>query len=493
MKKTLNKGSSILEVLIAVAILTLGISAASMLAFGNQSLKLDSETSNEALYKAKTILENARANGKNDFNSVNSVSFPSDGTIYSKKMDVVDITLCRKEITSNISWSTEILRPQTVNLKTNITDVPGYFKFGSDCQTEAPSDWDNPKEFAKDTFSEKSTALDVLKKIAYLGIDKKPFLTIGDTNGVVLGQNGGIFVTFTNNFNSDGKTIDLINDIDVFEETSTGKVYALLAMASSTAQFAVLDVTDIQKPELKALRRLNGVTATDMTSHGYRIYYYDKKAYIVTRETAGPEFHIFDLANPPSPVEFGSGTALIGPTPPNGTTVNDLVVRDGIAYMAAEKELAELLVYDVSNPSFPTHVSGATVNLPGSQNGTSIYLIGNKVFFGRENTGGEPELYVFDATKPFPLVGGLPILGSKEIGAEITNIRVSAHIGFLAINKPSNELQIWNISQPSNIVPIKIDFNFGNKIINGGLEYEYDYLYAIGNVTSNFQMLYNKP
>ncbi len=109
-KKKLNRtGSSILEVLIAVAILTLGISSVIMLVFANQDLKLDSETSGEALYKAKGLLENARASSTADFNSIISTATTSED-IYSKKFDVTDLTPCRKEAISTITWSAEKLR-----------------------------------------------------------------------------------------------------------------------------------------------------------------------------------------------------------------------------------------------------------------------------------------------------------------------------------------------------------------------------------------------
>jgi len=54
-----KQGSSILEVLIALSVLTLGIAASAMLTFANQTLKLDSDTANVALYKDKDFLEEA--------------------------------------------------------------------------------------------------------------------------------------------------------------------------------------------------------------------------------------------------------------------------------------------------------------------------------------------------------------------------------------------------------------------------------------------------
>ena len=142
----MNKGSSILEVLIAIAVLTLGISAAIMLVFGNQSLQVDNDTNSEALYKAKAILERARASSTVDFLSINSL--PSvTSSIYSLKLDVLDLTPCRKEAISTITWSVSPIRPQKIELISDFTDIAGAFAMGGDCDSTSPGDWDYPDTY----------------------------------------------------------------------------------------------------------------------------------------------------------------------------------------------------------------------------------------------------------------------------------------------------------------------------------------------------------
>ena len=65
-KKYVN-GFATLEILIAFAVLILSISAVILLAFGNQSIIVDSRTNSEALYKAQKMLEEARAASRQDF------------------------------------------------------------------------------------------------------------------------------------------------------------------------------------------------------------------------------------------------------------------------------------------------------------------------------------------------------------------------------------------------------------------------------------------
>src|SRR3989344_6010264 len=122
----MDRGSSILEVLIAVAILTFGIAAATMLSFASQSLEVDTDTSHEALFMAKEVLEEARADSRENFNSVVD-SLPTLTDIYTNKLLVRDDTTCRKTATSTITWNVSPLRTQTIELTPIFTDVAGSF------------------------------------------------------------------------------------------------------------------------------------------------------------------------------------------------------------------------------------------------------------------------------------------------------------------------------------------------------------------------------
>lgn len=483
---------STLEILIAFAILTLSMTAIITVVFGNQSVAVDTETNVEALGKAQALLEEARSLSRHDFAAVvtaTSTWTPPGNLTYNVATLVADITQCKKQAVSTIAWQ-DGRRTLTISLTTILSDIAGALALGGDCAVNpSGKKWDAPQRFAFDTLNPgKSTAIDVLKQIAYLGQDKEPFLSIADTHGAMLDANNSqdFFVTFDNNFNAGGQTIDQVNDIDV--ASTSGRVYAFVAMASTTAQLAVVDVTDIRNPVLKAKRQLSGITATDSTAWGWRVYYYDKKLYLTARETAGPELHVFNVSDPTNPTEDptkGGGRKELN------STVNDFVIRNGIAYVAVDSNLrGELLLYDVSVPSAISEIVGARTNLPGSQNGESVFLIGNKLYFGRQSVASGPELYVFDASNPQGASGGLPILGApQEIGGDVLAVRVANQFAFLVSSKSKEEFQVWDISDPSTITLTK-KYNFGN-IIAGGIDYEPDFIYATGDATSNFQILYS--
>src|SRR3989344_6888461 len=135
-----------------------------MLVFGNQSLQVDNDTNSEALYKAKAILERARASSTVDFLSINSL--PSvTSSIYSLKLDVLDLTPCRKEAISTITWSVSPIRPQKIELISDFTDIAGAFAMGGDCDSTSPGDWDYPDTYGDIDLipsGNKGTGLDVI-------------------------------------------------------------------------------------------------------------------------------------------------------------------------------------------------------------------------------------------------------------------------------------------------------------------------------------------
>jgi type II secretory pathway pseudopilin PulG len=111
------RGMATLEILIAFAILSLSMGAVILVAFGNQSVAVDSQLSMEALGKAQKMLEEARATSRQDFNLVNPyTNTETSGPLtFTKTLDVqtsaTDPTLdvYTKKVTSlfNKSTSTE--------------------------------------------------------------------------------------------------------------------------------------------------------------------------------------------------------------------------------------------------------------------------------------------------------------------------------------------------------------------------------------------------
>jgi hypothetical protein len=495
--KKYNKGAATLELLIAFAILVLNITAVMLLINGGQSIYVDTETNNEALTKAQSLLEKTKSD---NYTAVadcdDSTSTKCVGTVdsfYNRKLiiDPASITECGQDIKTSTSWTTSG-KTLSVDLNSHLSDLATVVALGGDCTSiPSESDWDTPARFASDTMSPgKPTSIDVLNRIAYLGADKSPFLYIGDTTSVTKGQNNGIFTTFSNSFDLGAKP----NSIDVAKLndplTGTQKIYAFFAMDTATNQLKVVDVTNINKPVLVSTVPLSSCVS-GAAPEGWRLYVYKDRLYFLTRFTAGPEFHVFNISDPNSPSEIGSGACKGFDL---GDTAESIEVRDQtisgttmrFVYLATDESDKELKVLNVTNPASISEVTSANQDLPGTQDGQSVYLTGNKLFLGRQSTPSGPDLYVYNISNP---TLGLPNIGSKDIGTGVIGIRAVGKLIFLATSKVNKEFQVWNIASLSNIFLIK-EYNFGN-VVSQGIDYEPDWVYATGQSTPNFQILYD--
>ena len=192
------------------------------------------------------------------------------------------------------------------------------------------------------------------------------------------------------------------------------------------------------------------------------------------------------MTDPTDPTELGSGTKLTGCTPPNGTTANDFVISNGIAYLATSKDACELMVYNVANPLGVTYIAGASRDFLDTENGLSVFLLSTRLYFGRQKNSG-PELYMLNASSPFPTLGGFPTLASKEIGDDVTDLRVAGRFAFAAVAHANEEFQVWSsdLSGPS----INL-YDFGNVVI-AGFDYDNDWVFATGNASPNLTILYS--
>ncbi len=462
--KKSRAGSSALEILMALAILAFSVSAAIVVAFGSQSVAVDTETNNEALLMAKNALENARAEARAGFSSVLSTS--SNGGFYTTGLSVADATPCRKDVVSTVTWNASELRHQRVDLSTSLTDVAGVMALSGDCATEPPDgDWSNPSTAISIDLQPNGTIandLDVSNRIIF--ISAKPTGS-GDNFFIIDASdlsNPKIYSTSTNPISSDTLEATL-NDIDVAGD------YAFVANSYKTKghgsnpdtysnQLQVVDVSNISNPRLESSLSLDDnsipiaqrVMSSSPTAGGGIIYYYNNKVYLGLDRTDGPELHIFDVSNPSSPSWIGSREM--------NHNINNIVVRDKYAYLVmttSDDNDKELAILNIGNPAniTPYFVFGVPepwgFNASGTLDGLSEYLIGDKLYLGREGgTATEPDLLVIDVSNP---TSTLSLLGSTSTMTNINAISVAGKLAFLATSASNEEFQVLDISDPENI------------------------------------------
>lgn len=447
-----NQGFSTLELMLAFALISIVLVGAIGANFGAQYWSITSETSNEALYKAKTRLEDLRSQIKQDFYGVVSspltksvdVADPADsacisgGLCYYISSTITDLSSCSKYVQTKVEWQAQRYPTTTTSLFTNLTNSPEVIARGGDCILNEPSgNWKNsPQTVGALNFApgKQFTGIDVLHKKIYVTTNTMPSFLVYDAPTAV-GQNPIQIGSY------DLKMLGFsqkLNSVDVEEDLATGRTYAFTAVSTTTGQLLVLDVTDAHNPTFVAQRTLSNVDPYGSYPQGWKVFIYGGRLYMTVRETSGTELHVFDISTPTLPTEIGNGFEL-------NRTVNEILVRDqkisGVKhrfmFLAADSDLKELGVLDVTNDII-TEINSR--DLPGSQDGYSLFLLGNNLYFGRASNAG-PELYVFDISNP---AVSLPILGQGEVGADVTTLEVSGAYAYVGTNKSSQEFQVWD-------------------------------------------------
>src|SRR3989344_7841254 len=137
LSNVLQRGVSTLEMLIAMALIILVISYVIPLSSQAQDSSVNTQTNQEALYKARDLLEEARASANEDFNLVNPKS-PSQDDIYTKSLEVEMVDLFTKKVSGYVTWNGNT----SVNLTTLITN-PKEIHGGNTCSSLLSGNWIN--------------------------------------------------------------------------------------------------------------------------------------------------------------------------------------------------------------------------------------------------------------------------------------------------------------------------------------------------------------
>lgn len=426
-----QKGFSTLEIVIALAILSTVLSGVIAADFGNQYWVITSEAKRMALSSARVEMEEVRVRVADDFYSARSTvpvrsACEAGELCYYTHHSVADISPCFKYLEVLVSWQVPHVPTSTTVLPTYLSHPAEAMALGGDCAlTHSFPHWTNPWSPSSIRLAGNPTGLDVLDGTVYVSESQSPYLQIFEPTA------GNIFQM------SALPNPASFYDIDVARH-ATGNTYAYIA-ASST-QFRVIDVSDAAHPTQVASSTLAGVSGTQ--KQGWRIMYYDDRAYITTLETAGPEFHIFNVSTPTSPYEVNAGVEL-------GVSAYDMAVRDQYSktmggvrrfiYLATGATTREMIVLDVT-PGLYEHAPRVvrTVDIPdmGCSNPPavrSLALSGHMLYAGRESKPSAcpllPELYSLDVSDPY---ADVPIHATMiEVGQSVTSMRASGAQVFL--------------------------------------------------------------
>lgn len=472
-----NSGFSTLEMLIAMTILILVLSAVILVSFGNQSVLTDSQTNTEALSLAQGLLEQEQALARKDFRLVTPTS-TVDG-IYQKKVDVLTQSdFYTKKVTATVSWTAEHQRPQSVSLSALVTNFENAVG-GDTCDSVLSGNWTNPQI--------KNVTADFAQAVG----DSSGIYPITDLDA----YQGKLYVTVNNTAVNTKETLFIFNIADPASPALLGKIdnsptisaglgavrvagnYAYVAngyganfgtctQGNNCAQLQVIDISNPATPSLSFSFKVPGVKGTAGQAVGNTIFYKEGYVYLgLTKTSSGPEFDIIDVHNPLGPFWVGGYQTAAG--------INAIYVRGKYAYLATPNS-QELTILDVSNPTNPTLAGG--FDAPDAVgNGKSLDQIGDKLYLGRTVTSFNPELYILDDT--VPATNPLPVLGSpQEISSSVNGLLVRDYLAFLVTT--NSQFQIWNVANPAGVTQWASPVSLPSSSTGRALDCEENYLFA---------------
>lgn len=476
-----EKGFGVIEVLVSLMVITSAVTAVILVVFSNQSLKLDNEVNNVTLYRAGEIIGKSQVLGVADFNSVMASSSTND--IFTESLSVSDISPCRKDIASSVDWSVQANRPQNISLTTSLVSQEEAEALGYDCEITPPADdWqiECPPQYGYDLNPAglAASGIDLVKR----GFSK--YIIMSSNKGSVE-KNDFWIIDVTDKtaiyLVSSIHTGPNLNDVDAFGN------YAFVANNDSTDQLVVIDISDLSNPAAIAYASLVGVNPAGSFPEGREIFYYNNRVYVGTRETAGPEFHIFDVSDPANPVHLGSREL--------NHTIRQIIVRGNYAYLATSGNQNELVILDVSDPTSVQPVFPGVgnpepwrYNAPGNQDGRSLYLLGNKIYLGRQRgTGANHDFLILNIANP----ASVTLLGSTILNLNpntaVEGIIVSGNLAFTATSDQNAGFKILDITNPLNIVEID-SCNYFEKAVDVDFDGQYNY---IANESNNALRIIN--
>ena len=201
----------------------------------------------------------------------------------------------------------------------------------------------------------------------------------------------------------------------------------------------VLEVSGIGDWSLPVF--VNGLNMSG-SNNGHRVDVSGNYAYVV-RNGGSPDFIIIDVSNPASASVVATENVAGNP--------RDIEVVGNYAYIGSTQNNEELIVYDISNPLSPVEVD--TLNLPGNDNLVALDADGTVLYGARE--GGNDQVVSIDISNPT----NVSLLDTINAPGDSLDIEVENGFAYVSGDDDSNELIIFDISDPSDLVEIG-DYNY---------------------------------
>ncbi len=507
MRHTISqKGFSTIEILIAFAVGIIFLSAAMMVAFSDptftkqvsiesgQAAALDTMLDNGGLYRAGNTIGSTTKKLRENWNALFAIATSSG---YTSTSSVSDISPCMKQVESDTGWSSLNSRKHDISFGTmlgNIDIARALGPGGCDPTPPALNGWDNPANAGWNITSSQMSGKGSGIGVTTISGTPYAFITTWDNGNPNKPDLWPINVSNP----SSPMLLTALNTGKGLNSIAIGGQYGYVIQNDSTNQLQVIDLsnaTNLATSSIKASMTLPNMTSAVIPTS---ISYYNGYIYIGTPYVAfgtavqNHEFHVYCVNDPSVP--------SCSPLTPKwmrsynvNHNVNDIAIEQRVvsgvmktyAFLATSDSTGgypELTILDVTTPTTSIFLAGS-INLPGDLYGMSVYVLGNKVYLGRQRaTGANYDLYVLDISGG---VSSPTVLKQKKLGLNpntaVTKILVHGNIGFILTSDSNAPVQVWDVgSSPTSIVAVNpLCTNIVNLSVSTGLAYRNDLVYIV--------------
>lgn len=437
-----NRGQSLVEILIAMAIFSLVISAIVLVMYGGHASVATSLDAQKALEKARDGMEAVRIIRDTKWTDLadgrHGLQFLPGGTWQlTASPDVSD------EFTRTVSISTDFDGIKHVDLTVAWEHPPDGIRTIELSQTLSPleegltGDWTNPCVVGSADAGSGSKGSDVF----YL--DGKVYVT--DSASSATKPDLYIFDVV------DPLHPSLLGQLNIEQGVKSVTVagnYAYV-IEEGSPDFFVIDVSNSAEPVKVAKLTLSGGNGRYVMVRGAFVF-------VTTAiNSTGPEFFVIDINMPTSPTVVASLEI--------GGDINEVNVLKNTAYLATSVNAKELIAVDVTTPTSPA-ITG-WYDAPGTADGKAVHAkSNNRVYLGRTKSSDE-EFFILDASNPTVITSR----GSTDVSDTIHSLMTAATLTFMGTADTNSEFQVYYVKNPT-ILSQYAALNFSN-IATGAVYY----------------------
>lgn len=453
-----QSGRSLVEILVALVIFSLIITAVTLVFFGGQNFLGQSVEARKAIEYAHVGLEAVRIVRDNGWTNltdgIHGLNF--DGTTwtltgspdvsngYTRTVSISSDFDNVKHIRMTVQWDHQPEGTKTVEIYTTLSPL----------EQGISGDWTQPcilSTAAGSSGSSKGTDVVYANGKAYVTSNEassgKPDFYIFDV--------------------SNTSAPALLSSLDVEQGLKSVSVvgnYAYVIEAESTDFFSI----DISIPSAPVVKKK--ITIAGGAIQGRYVVARGNFAYVGTTTSVANDFYVVNISDPTNPVVAGSAGLRIG------GNVNEISLLQNYAYLATSHDSRELAIVDLSSVPIRSTLT-KTYDAPGTADGLAVHAKTTKlVYLGRvesSSPGNSREFIILDTTTNPPSARG-----SSEVSDDVLSIMSVQTLSFLGANDTNEELQAFYIRDPT--APVKWGgLNVSNVIT--GADYHANVVFAAVN------------